>query len=519
MPLPSNKAMRWPPEELGHIYRKYAEWSAWYSGEPDHLADFYGGIAIEAGATIAPWWRFWSRTGRRQYQTKQRAQLHVPLAQDLASVSSALLFAEEPRVRIVEARGGDLSAKATEEYLRAMLDQGGSYNRLITASDSGAAIGGVYLRPVWDASLNPFPFIGVAQADQAVPDFSWGVLTGVTFFRIVRTEGEIVYRHLERHEMRAGRCYILHGLYQGNRSQLGERVPLTRDEQTKGFLDEFATPFDSLDVEYIPNRWPNALWRHRSEGMSDYAGSETLMDALDETYASWMRDVRLAKSRIMVPEAFLDENNRFDVDHEVFTPLNMLQASDAGSRQILANQFQIRWQEHQNTGLDLIERVVSNAGYSPQTYGLKIEGRAESGTALRIRENKTMLTMTKKAHFWRPALQRLFHKMLVLGAEVFGEPIEYSNMHVDVLLSDAITNDPLELAQTANTLFQAQSASREVRVRLLHPEWDEKAVQDEVKRLGEEFDAPEVEMPELGGGAPPPAEEEEEPEEPTPEEA
>jgi hypothetical protein len=33
--------------------------------------------------------------------------------------------------------------------------------------------------------------------------------------------------------------------------------------------------------------------------------AETFLSAIDETYSSWMRDIRLAKSRIIVPAGYL----------------------------------------------------------------------------------------------------------------------------------------------------------------------------------------------------------------------
>ena len=49
--------------------------------------------------------------------------------------------------------------------------------------------------------------------------------------------------------------------------------------------------------------------------------------------------------------------------------------------------FALRTDEHRDTMLTLVERVASAAGYSPQDFGLNIEGRAESGTALRLRRS------------------------------------------------------------------------------------------------------------------------------------
>jgi hypothetical protein len=151
---------------------------------------------------------------------------------------------------------------------------------------------------------------------------------------------------------------------------------------------------------------------------------------------------------------------------------------------ILAQQFTIRTAEHLATALEFVERIVSNAGYSPQTYGLHIMGRAESGTALRMRENRTISTMQRKTQWWGPALERLLTHMMIIDVTVFGTKVD--PMTVDVELSDAMVRDPAELANTANILKQAMAASTQERVRMVQPDWTPEEIAAEVARILDE---------------------------------
>src|SRR5688572_15613812 len=90
MPLPSGRQV-WPPTDHALAYQKIEEWSAWYSGEPERLMDV---------SPVGPRWKFWSRSSRANLDGTARANLHVPIASDLAAVSASLLFGEPPRVRI-----------------------------------------------------------------------------------------------------------------------------------------------------------------------------------------------------------------------------------------------------------------------------------------------------------------------------------------------------------------------------------------------------------------------------------
>ncbi|MGY4901472.1 hypothetical protein [Streptomyces sp. 900116325] len=95
---------------------------------------------------------------------------------------------------------------------------------LLTAGETAAALSGVFLRVTWDrAAAADRPLLTVVHPDQAVPEWTFGIMTAVTFWRALPGTGSAVWRHLERHE----RGKILHGLYEGTGDQLGRRVPLT----------------------------------------------------------------------------------------------------------------------------------------------------------------------------------------------------------------------------------------------------------------------------------------------------
>ena len=383
------------------------------------------------------------------------------------------------------------AASKAEDRLREIMDEGGVIPRLLEAAETAAAMGGAYLYPAWDVKIADIPLLAVAQADMAVPTFRWGILVSVFFHRVVQEVGTTVWRHLELHEKvwagdLAKNSHVLHGLYRGTRTHLGSRYPLSAQEETAGLPDEVLLPFQDLDVQYVPNSRPNRLWRSSALGTSDYQGSETLLDGLDETYASWMRDIRLAKARIVVPREFLGGGGTFDLDHEVYTPVDMEpNSTGTGASQMLAHQFAIRHAEHAATALEFIERIVSNAGYSPASFGLHTEGKLASGTALRVRENKTLLTLKRKGAFWRPAISQVLLHLMLVDKEVFGTDIEPFEPSVE--MADSISNDPMELAATVLSLKNAQSASIEIRVGMLHPGWGDDEVQSEVERIkGEE---------------------------------
>lgn len=482
MPLPeggSNQA--WPPKPWASVYEVYREWAAWYGGDATELAKVYGGQVTKSRRS--KWWKFWSRAGQQVSEHQTRSQLHVPMAADIASTSASLLFGEHPLVMIPEAHGegANEEAKRAEDRLFEILEAGDAWSRISEAAESAAALGGVLIKVDWDSAVHPVPVLSVVQADQAMPEFRLGRLTAATLWRVVWVEGQSVWRHVERHEPGA----ILHGLYHGSTSHLGQLVPLDRIPETAGLRDVVPVPDKRLLIRYIPNMRPNRRVRGSWLGQSDFSGAEGLLDALDEVWTSWIREVRLAKARAFVPEDFLNragDSWTFDVDQEIFSPLDIPPGDSGG--QITFVQPEIRFEAFERTMLNIVERIVTHAGYSPQTFGLQIEGRAESGTALRIRERKSLQTQQTKAGYWTSPLADLFELLLVIDREVFSSGVD--PIRPQLTMSDSLVEGMGELAATLELITRAGAMSTEVKVQTLHPDWDDDRVQAEVQRLREE---------------------------------
>ena len=476
----------WPPAEWAEIMAAYREWAAWYSGDTTALAAVYGGSVTVSERP--PWWRFWARHRNTRIEHTTRTQLHIPLAADVAATSAALLFGEAATITIPEAHEETASADAmkAEERFMQIIDEGDVEQRLTEAAEIAAALGGVYLKVDWDEAAASVPLLSIVHPDMALPEFRLGRLMAVTLWRVVEIDGNTWFRHIERHETGDdGRGLILHALYEGLEDNIGVQVPLETLPETAGLDEVVQLPFPGIGIRYIPNRRPNQRFRGSDLGQSDYSGAEGMMDALDETWTSWMRDIRLGKARLLVPDTYLERQGEagfvFDMDQEVFTTLDMAPGTEAGITDV---QFAIRVEEHERTANALIERVVSHAGYSPQTFGLDTDGRAESGTALRIRERKTLMTQQHKRRSWESVLADLFENMLWVDREIFRSGITV--FRPTIAMADSLTPDELEVAQSIALIANAGAASTEVLVRKVNPEWDDARVMAEVALIREE---------------------------------
>lgn len=496
----------WPPQGHWSMRTRWLSWWAWWGGDTQQL---------KTHTTCTAPGGYWAR---RQAKPGSR-EIHLPLAGDIARTSAELVAGDTPTMTFED---DDLAQKAWDDISQRL----GWSNSLLEAAETASALGGVYLRPAWDETLAKHPLLTVVRADEALPEFKFGILRSVTFvqelapragWKTQRGDAE-VWRHLEHHEP----GQIRNELWLGTSTSVGRPLPLAEHPVTAefpGVIDTSAIRPDGLLVDYIPNDLPQPLDR-LPLGRSDYQGVETLLDALDEAWDSWMRDIRLGKARILASKEMLNpvtvtQSRRnffgtekttpakvFDEDAEVFTALD-IPAEDGGKvTPITSIQFAIRYQEHQATCAELVEQITSRAGYSPQTMGMHVDGQL-SGTAMRRREQRSYRTRDRKRRYARPALERCSETLMLINQNKFAGPKPKATPTLGWRETDQA--DPQETAATIELLRRAQVLSTEIAVQMAHPEWDPDQVKEEVGRLATEQQA--LTAPPLTGfePTPPPA--------------
>lgn len=456
---------------ISRYYRKYA---AVYSGDHMELS--------RTGANDS----FWKRKGK--------AKIHVPVAADIAATSADLLFSEMPRFSCFDEAKEDVE---TDKQVRLDVIVAGNdmQSKLHEAAESGAALGDIFLKVSYDEEEYKHPIISVYQADEALPEYRNDMLVCVHFFTVIKIDRKThaYWRVYEQYT----KGKIKMAVFLGTATELGEEQSESVVKEL-GYEADITTPVpDFILAAHIPNMKPNRVFRTSDIGRSDLEGMRDLMDALDEAWSSWMRDIRLAKSRLIVPAEYLRRNPKdlmkdgefkfeFDEDVETLTALD-IDTEKSGSQAITPSQFLIRADEHSKTVETLIRNIISMSGYSAQTFGLDIDGNAQSGTALRIREKKSFNTRGKKENYWKSPLERLMTAVLQLDAKIYKTKGVHPDDKVRITFADPMANDMTTLAGTLESLHRAQAVSTEVGVRLLHPEWTEKQVQDETARIKDEY--------------------------------
>lgn len=537
MPLPENNSGAWPPPAHTQRLTRMREARAWYGGDRAKLAAMYGGSTGAASSHIATTInpegkglvqravsaisnRFWSRTVAAGETDTRR---HLPIAQDIAILSSEWLFGEPCTFRVngpvyesdAEAsidpatnaptpahRKGDPLPETVkaQEALDAILEANSVESLLLQSGEIGAALGSMPLRVVLNRAMFDTPRLVRVDPAACVPMFSWGALTGVVFWREVRVgwaSGNVVVRHLELHE--GGR--IFHGLYRGAPDQLGVRIPMAEGDADcqaiavnldadSAIVKRFEHQGKPLKTATsIPNVLPDPLDIDNLVGRSDYTPAVIdLMDAADHLYSQFMENVEDARGRVLLSKAMLESGGigkgmTFDSSQRYFTKLNLPPTEKDGALPIEKVQFELRAEEYLASIDAITSKAIEAAGWNPETGS--DEGAAPmTATEVHDRRKRSNSTRDKKLAYVRRELEALAFTLLVLHSQEFDTTVK--PYPVEVQFPPAVQPSITELAQTAQTLRAAKAASTQVLVELVHPDWDKVQVAKEVERLEKE---------------------------------
>lgn len=484
---------QWPPPELAKVIERTQESQVWWEGDPDKLDAFYsaasnGGRTRSGGVAsrVREW--FWGKPANPSQPAKK---LHAPIPADIAKLSASELFSEQ--VTFIDPNGG------AQKRIDKLLNTPSFHGNLFTGGESCSALGGNYQRVVWDDTVADHAWIDFVDCDRAIPTFTWGRLTAVTFWsELAGGDDREVWRHFQRYEK--GR--IIHALFKGTPSNLGSSQPLEARDETKtitldGFdenIGGFVTlGVDELAASYVPNVLPNPEWRSdpllRHLGLADIRHDLVpVYHALDQILTSLPREFRVAQAKMYASETVLQNLGAgngmgFDGEQEIFTKVGNAMGKDGDLESLFQfHQPAIRVLEHDQGAEILLRRVLATTGYSPMSMGMSDEV-AQTATEARGKKELTVTTTEGKARYWTAALAPLATTLLRVDAVKFPglgmAPVEELELDWPEFASES---DEAR-SRTVQGWETAKAASTRTKVQYLHQDWDEERVAEEVELI------------------------------------
>lgn len=536
MPLPAPN-QPFPSAELQPVFDQYRSNRAWAFGGDQDIAGVYGGWDTSRGddpnthynrgsgsSFFRKAWRsltrpFWSAgdakvTGGGN-PPQQKTRLHSPIAGNLSALSSDLLYAEPPRI-LVQRNGTALpSDDKLSQQLAQILDEQFEAS-MSEAGEWVAGLSSACLVAQWDTTDGSRrPWMTVSPADSFVPEYRGSKLVAVNLFTTyhdVTTSGitNATYTHVERHEVGT----ITHALYLSSRSD-GTNIgnPVRLDDwipQVQHLRDIIGHIEDPVENTVILNTgidrmtaypWINLPTRRYSlvpatrwAGRADFEGAEQVLDKIDMVWSAWMRDIVIGRARLYVPDQFLEAAGpgggpAFDEDAEILTPFAGAvmnpDAKNGLSDAISAQQFAIRAADHAATLEALVLELLNHAGISPASYQGVKQGSTGNRTATEVTADRdaTNRTRKRKIRYHNRAVVPLVEALLDLNRVHYrGDTLGVDDeVIVDFPTVDQIA--PLVLAQVQQALRSAQAASTRTLVKMQHPDWEPKEVQEEVDAI------------------------------------
>lgn len=229
---------------------------------------------------------------------------------------------------------------------------------------------------------------------------------------------------------------------------------------------------------------PNRLHRGSPIGRSDDAAPiYDLCDSLDETWTSWMRDIRLARARLIVPDGYMRNEGAgrgasFDDDREVWHSLRMPPNEGNG---ITLNQFDIKVEEHRSTteanytGGRLVSRLLAPV-VRPRRR--RSASHRDRGRQPRRPENGHP---PQEAGYWRRAIAGMVHALLLLHVKLFGSKITPAQPRVE--FGDGVAESAEQTATTLDLINRVGAVSTATKVKIANPTWDDTSVQAKVRAI------------------------------------
>ena len=399
-----------------------------------------------------------------------------PSPEIAARTLATFLFGEDARIRCAEA-SDELVQIIEDNHLHALNQE---------AAVTCCVDGEIFYKLDWDEDVAETAIISAVPSRMAFPRWRFRRLVEVAFVTrldkgsVEFAQKDKVFRHVEIRE----RGRITHRLFAGSDEKLGDEIDLERATDLEGLESEVVTELDDVLVRHVP------LWRTSAspQGISIYRGKQGLISALHALYTQDQHDAEMSKRRVAIANSYLRRDSKgrpvFDRNLDLFELSDEAAGAIGGdNKPIHSIEFNDNTVQGQRIAQRLDEFLLA-CGIAPQSAGRSVAGAAESGTARKLAQSLTLQTVATAGRYFKPALRDVVDLALEIGARKLGRTVPAaSERAVSVEMADGLATDERELSLILQSLTFAKAASTETKVRILHPDWEDDAVEAEVEKI------------------------------------
>lgn len=424
---------------------------------------------------------------------RRREYIPDPLPSLISRAYADLLVGEPPIIQAAD--------EADQDNLDQIVSMSDLPSEAHVAAQISSSEGEVWWKVYTDQLVSDRPIIQFVSREDVVALWRGRQPIAIAFVSTLSEDSDrVVKRLLEIHE--PGR--IINRLYKGTPETLGNPVALTSDIAVADLPDEWRHGLPVMLAGRIINK---PALGYSNLGRSDYHGCEQMFLALNEAATIGVENARLtAKKRLFVDRKYLDARGDLPAGADVFM-LDNKDFGDGDKSGLYAIEYSFDADQLIAYQRDLVDRIITRAGLVAQWVGASVDGRAETGTALRVRMIPATLAAHGKAlHFGKGLREALLACQLVdalpVSAGGFERQYAAAGQPPSVEFTDPIPPDAVEDSQRLATLTASELQSRRRSVQELHPDLTPDQVEEELAEIRADTEQVFTAVPDLSGIAP-----------------
>lgn len=500
--------------------RRIREYQVWSMGNSGVLRRFYtGGKALggDAAGNASKLSYFWTKA------PSSTRMIHSGIPGLISTRMADILFRNGVDISVTVFKDGEGESLAEDKgkskqanaLMTELVRQMNLQRNLQTAATNESWGGHCFFRLSHDVSVSPYPILetfDVTQAEvvrergvtQAIIFHGWYEHKGKTYRldEIYSTtengDGCITYRLFTFDGKKERECDLLCIPQTAELFRIGARGAengIVLDERQR-FVYEGLKGMLAFEK---PNKTPSLEFPQSDLGASDYEGALDNFDALDEIASGNVREVRANATKRYVPTTMIprDEHGEplpfdefcesyvkteGDVDQGAVNKIEVEQVADKTAS------FMEKWKA-------VLSTVCNKAKISPFSLGVTwLEAVNPSAESQRERNKMTLDMRAGKLALWKPFLEELLVRSLQLYAWMGshtkvvrdGMPelsLAWENTAVTVEFGEYIEESVEQRILTWGGALAQGVVSTSEAVRSIHPDWTEKAVENEVNLI------------------------------------
>lgn len=438
-------------------------------------------------------------------RTAERRRVRGGLAATIAAKSANMMYGKGIGIVVpVQSKEEAEIAKAESEeaFLAGWQKRIGLNNTLREGGEFQSALGDAFWIMTADPTISDDPFYIAVDPSRVDPIFAGPYLVSATVWTDVAIAGDTIYRWIQNIDNRRRTHHF--ALYKGTRNALGVRQTIASLDQTRWLVTTIeADGSETVDtsateiLESFPgetkrmiftaaNVKPDRCNTSSPQGRADTQGIESICVAVDVVLTSLLQDVRLGRTKIIVPLTMLDpaavqaNGAKWDAEKEIFTFMEMDPDNPGSGPRLI--QGLIRATDHHSVLQELVQFAARHAGYATQSWGMDISSTAEqSGAAKRMELESSISTTLTKRPYTEPVLIDMVQQAIHAGRAVFGWTIDPAE--VLITWPEIVDDNPQERAEVISTLMEGKAISVSTAVAMQNPHLGVVDVELEVEKI------------------------------------